>query len=62
MTDQLTDRAVPPAGTPARAPTAGGLRPDDLAELLGLPFTGEQLAAITAPLEPLLVVAGAGSV
>ena len=35
--------------------------PEDLRTLLGIPFTDEQLAAATAPLEPGLVVAGAGS-
>ncbi len=32
-----------------------------LAELLGIPFSAEQLAVITAPLGPQLVIAGAGS-
>ncbi len=36
-------------------------RPADLREVLGIPFTDEQLAAASAPLEPGLVVAGAGS-
>jgi DNA helicase-2/ATP-dependent DNA helicase PcrA len=35
--------------------------PADLRTLLGIPFTDEQLAAAAAPLEPGLVVAGAGS-
>ena len=35
--------------------------PDDLCELLGIPFSDQQLAAITAPLEPGVIVAGAGS-
>ncbi len=35
--------------------------PQDLVELLGVPYTDEQLAAITAPLEPAVIVAGAGS-
>jgi DNA helicase-2/ATP-dependent DNA helicase PcrA len=35
--------------------------PTDLRTLLGIDFTDEQLAAATAPLEPGLVVAGAGS-
>jgi DNA helicase-2/ATP-dependent DNA helicase PcrA len=35
--------------------------PDELRELLGIPYTGEQIAAITAPLEPGVIVAGAGS-
>ncbi|MGQ0632122.1 MAG: UvrD-helicase domain-containing protein [Sporichthyaceae bacterium] len=34
---------------------------DDLVRLLGVPYTDEQLAAITAPLEPAVIVAGAGS-
>ena len=34
---------------------------DQLCDALGIPFTDEQLAAITAPLEPGLIVAGAGS-
>ena len=33
----------------------------ELSTLLGVPFTAEQLAAATAPLEPGLIVAGAGS-
>jgi DNA helicase-2/ATP-dependent DNA helicase PcrA len=37
------------------------VKPADLRGLLGIPFTGEQLAAAAAPLEPGLVVAGAGS-
>ncbi|MDP9431139.1 MAG: ATP-dependent helicase [Actinomycetota bacterium] len=43
----------------------GQLRPDAagryLPTLLGRQLTGEQLAAVTAPLEPQLVIAGAGS-
>ena len=35
--------------------------PRDLARVLGVPYTEEQLAAITAPLEPGVIVAGAGS-
>ena len=35
--------------------------PDELCDLLGIPYTEEQLAAITAPLEPGVIVAGAGS-
>ncbi len=38
-----------------------GLDPYDLRELLGVPFTDEQLAAASAPLEPGVIVAGAGS-
>ncbi|MDT7537757.1 MAG: ATP-dependent helicase UvrD/PcrA [Actinomycetota bacterium] len=37
------------------------MTPTDLRSLLGIEFTDEQLAAATAPLEPGLVVAGAGS-
>jgi DNA helicase-2/ATP-dependent DNA helicase PcrA len=37
------------------------VRPEDLRDLLGIPFTDEQLAAASAPLAPGLVVAGAGS-
>ncbi|MFD7156050.1 UvrD-helicase domain-containing protein [Kribbella sp. NPDC059898] len=33
----------------------------DLCELLGIPFSDQQLAAITAPLAPGVIVAGAGS-
>jgi len=35
--------------------------PDDLVRLMELPFSGEQLDAITAPLAPSLIVAGAGT-
>jgi DNA helicase II / ATP-dependent DNA helicase PcrA len=35
--------------------------PQDLRELLGIPFTPEQTDAITAPLAPNVIVAGAGS-
>ncbi len=50
MTQQAFDLdALPPFG------------PGDLVELLGVPFSAEQLEAITAPLEPYVVVAGAGS-
>ena len=35
--------------------------PDDLRKVLGIDFSDQQLAAITAPLEPAVVVAGAGS-
>ncbi|MGQ0465034.1 MAG: UvrD-helicase domain-containing protein [Sporichthyaceae bacterium] len=40
----------------------GELRePADLVALLGVPYTDEQVAAITAPLAPAVIVAGAGS-
>ncbi len=35
--------------------------PRDLARVLGVPYTDEQIAAITAPLAPGVIVAGAGS-
>ncbi len=35
--------------------------PEQLKSLLGIPFTPEQLACVTAPLEPGVIVAGAGS-
>ncbi len=35
--------------------------PEQLKELLGIPFTPEQLACATAPLAPQVIVAGAGS-
>lgn len=34
---------------------------DELCRLMHIPFSDQQLAAITAPLEPLVIVAGAGS-
>ena len=37
------------------------LRPDDLRDLLRVPFTTEQLRSATAPLDPAVIVAGAGS-
>src|SRR5437764_1515835 len=47
----------------ARASAGPRYTPDELARLLGLrhPPTGEQAAVISAPMAPLLVVAGAGS-
>ncbi|MDT0342558.1 ATP-dependent DNA helicase [Streptomyces litchfieldiae] len=36
-------------------------RPEELRELLGIPFTREQLACVTAPPAPQAIVAGAGS-
>jgi Superfamily I DNA and RNA helicases len=35
--------------------------PQQISDALGLPFSDEQLAAITAPLEPGVIIAGAGS-
>ena len=45
----------------AFASSSRPLQPDELAGLLGVPFSDEQLAAICAPLEPGVVIAGAGS-
>ena len=43
-------------------PAASRLQtPDDLVEVLGTPFSPEQLTAITAPLAPGVIIAGAGS-
>ena len=36
-------------------------QPSDLADIMGISFSDEQLAAITAPLAPSLIVAGAGT-
>ena len=45
-----------------RPPTATRLRTAaDLVEALGIPFSAEQLSAITAPLAPGVIIAGAGS-
>ena len=35
--------------------------PDELVEVLGIPFSSEQLTAITAPLAPGVIIAGAGT-
>ncbi|MBO1030888.1 ATP-dependent helicase [Tessaracoccus sp. SD287] len=42
-------------------PTRLMSRPEQVSEALGIPFSDEQLAAITAPLEPTVIIAGAGS-
>ncbi|MGH3485709.1 MAG: UvrD-helicase domain-containing protein, partial [Nocardioidaceae bacterium] len=34
---------------------------EQLCDVMGVPFSAEQLEAITAPLDPMVVVAGAGS-
>jgi DNA helicase II / ATP-dependent DNA helicase PcrA len=48
--------SAPPPGRPA------GIRSEqDLCRILGVPYTREQLDAIKAPLEPGVIVAGAGS-
>ncbi|MFD7911242.1 UvrD-helicase domain-containing protein [Streptomyces sp. NPDC059752] len=44
---------------PARPPALSD--PEQLKELLGIPFTPEQMACVTAPPAPQVVVAGAGS-
>ncbi len=45
----------------AARPTGLDLVPAELRDLLGVPFTDEQITAATAPLEPGVIVAGAGS-
>lgn len=55
----MTSVQLLPSAAPPRHP--GQLRPADLGDLLGVPFTDEQLRAATAPLEPGVIVAGAGS-
>jgi DNA helicase II / ATP-dependent DNA helicase PcrA len=47
--------------TVTELPPAPSLVPGDLRELLGVPFTDEQLTAVSAPLEPAVIIAGAGS-
>ena len=47
---------VPRPRAPARLRTAA-----DLVDALGIPFSAEQLSAITAPLAPGVIIAGAGS-
>lgn len=46
---------------PAPRRNKGIRTPGDLVEAVGVPFSEEQLAVITAPLEPTVVIAGAGS-
>ncbi|MBB1259699.1 UvrD-helicase domain-containing protein [Streptomyces alkaliterrae] len=46
---------------PTRPAPARLTRPAELSELLGIPFTAEQLRCATAPLAPQVIVAGAGS-
>ncbi|GAB3703822.1 ATP-dependent DNA helicase [Mariniluteicoccus flavus] len=36
-------------------------QPEEISEALGIPFSAQQLEAITAPLEPGVIIAGAGS-
>ena len=47
--------------TVAPAPEPVLQTPDDLCAALGVAFSNQQLAAITAPLEPGVIIAGAGS-
>lgn len=47
--------------SPVSAPAPPLTDPAQLRELLGIPFTPEQLACVTAPLAPQVIVAGAGS-
>lgn len=39
----------------------GPVQPSDISRLLDIPFSGEQLQAICAPLEPGVIIAGAGT-
>ncbi|WP_380566564.1 UvrD-helicase domain-containing protein [Streptacidiphilus jeojiensis] len=48
----------PSTADPAEPPLSS---PEQLKQLLGIPFTAEQLRAVTAPLAPAVIVAGAGS-
>jgi len=52
----MTVVALPSSTTGRRIADA-----DELVQLLGIPFSAEQLAAITAPLEPGVIIAGAGT-
>jgi ATP-dependent DNA helicase UvrD/PcrA len=53
---------VPPPPSPRPRPARSRIEsPRDLRRILGVPYTEEQLEAITAPLEPGVIVAGAGS-
>lgn len=59
----MTQTSAPRVGRPRPTADAGPrYTPEELARLLGLPRpTPEQAAIVSAPVEPLLVVAGAGS-
>ncbi|WP_131784922.1 ATP-dependent DNA helicase [Protofrankia symbiont of Coriaria ruscifolia] len=69
MTVDATSRPAAGGPRPGNGPCPGGSpragggspAPEDLRDLLGVPFTSEQIAAATAPLEPGVIVAGAGS-
>jgi DNA helicase-2/ATP-dependent DNA helicase PcrA len=50
-----------PDGGGDGGPAGRRLDPDDLRDLLEIPYTDEQIAAAAAPLEPGVIVAGAGS-
>ncbi|WP_055408297.1 ATP-dependent DNA helicase [Frankia sp. ACN1ag] len=50
-----------PGGDADGTPAGPRLDPADLRDLLEVPYTDEQIAAATAPLEPGVIVAGAGS-
>ena len=52
----MTVHALVPVRRSARLQTTG-----DLVDALGVPFSDPQLAAITAPLDPGVIIAGAGS-
>jgi DNA helicase-2/ATP-dependent DNA helicase PcrA len=55
---------VSPSTTDPTGPTSDNpalTSPEQLKQLLGIPFTAEQLRAVMAPLAPAVIVAGAGS-
>ncbi|WP_131745497.1 ATP-dependent DNA helicase [Frankia sp. Cppng1_Ct_nod] len=60
---EVSDREVsgPEGPRPGVRHPGRDLEPNDLRDLLGVPFTPEQIIAATAPLEPGVIVAGAGS-
>ena len=61
-TQAATPPAEPLAGTDPSAAPSRAYSPEELAEILGQHQpTPEQSAIISSPLEPLLVIAGAGS-
>ncbi|SDR88836.1 ATP-dependent DNA helicase [Microlunatus soli] len=53
----MTEQSTKPSSTGARRLTST----DDLIDALGIQFSLQQLTAITAPLEPGVIIAGAGS-
>ena len=58
MVPDSVPEVSPSTTTPTDPPVTS---PEQLKQLLGIPFTAEQLRAVTAPLAPAVIVAGAGS-